>query len=235
MPQIAQFKSLVCAAVAGGALLGSVLMGVAPASASETKLLTASQEATVRATMNGANVSADVQDRLIAKLNAGQPLDSQTDATPVSTKSESLREGGTRSVEVFADGSQRWVESDAVAPASTGRPGGVTTLGLNPSKTGCKSSGGWYNNCKIGISDFVSNAGFYLDYTTNKIRDVRGAYCNNSVGDASCSAKLRRATASSAGPAWAELTFKAGIGPIGNVASGAFGLRVSGSSASVYG
>ncbi|WP_123955399.1 hypothetical protein [Frondihabitans sp. 762G35] len=181
----------------------------------------------MRTTMNDVNITADVQDRLIAKLNAGQPLDSQTDAAPVSTSTDVDRDGLTRTVETFADGSQRWIETNISAAEDT--------RGLNPSKTGCKSASGWYTGCKIGIADLVSNAGFSVDYTANKVRDVRGRYCNNSVGGASCSASVKRATASSAGPAWAELTFTAGIGPIGNVASGAFGIRVSGTSASLYG
>jgi hypothetical protein len=218
---------IITAAVASSALVGTILVGAAPANAANPGLLTASQEESVRATMDSVSIDARIQDELIAKLNAGQLLDSQTDAAPVRTTTEYTEDGLVRTVDVFLDGSQRWIESDVPAVAQA--------RGLNPSKSGCKSSGGWYTGCKVGIADLVSNAGFFADYTTNRIRDVRGKYCNNSVGNASCSASLKRATASSAGPAWAELSFVAGVGPIGNVSSGAFGLRVSGNSASLYG
>lgn len=214
-------------ALIGCTLVATTMLGAVPANAAETHLLTAEQEATIRTTMASVNITSDTQDQLIAKLNAGQALDSQrAGAEPVTTNESISRDGVLRTVDTYADGSKQWTEQDLPENPNSR---------LNVRKESCKKSGSWYTGCKIGVYDLVSNAGFYVDYTTNRVRDVRGKWCSISVGTCSTTASVKRATASSAGPAWAELNFKASVVLIGNVAQGSFGLRVSGNTASVYG
>lgn len=224
---IARRSRPVVGALIGCTLVATTALGAVPANAAETHLLTAEQEATIRTTMESVDITTSTQDHLIAKLNAGRALESQREgAEPVTTNESVTRDGVLRTVDTYADGSKQWTEQDLPENPATR---------LNVRKESCVKSGSWYTGCKIGVYDLVSNAGFFVDYTTNRVRDVRGKWCSISIGTCSTSASVKRATASSAGPAWAELSFKASVVLIGNVANGSFGLRVSGNTASVYG
>ncbi|RKR73024.1 hypothetical protein [Frondihabitans australicus] len=204
------------------------LIGATPASA-EPVAITQQQVAGLHARMDALGVPAQTQVALVAKIEAGSIPDSaRPDAVPVSSSSA---DDGASVVDVFADGSRRTMSTEG---ADDGAPS------IESSKSGCLGSGGWNTNCKISISDIFSNASFVVDYQTSssgkaKVRDVRSARCANTIGGCSVSASVKRATQSSAGPAWAELTYKADVVHIGSGVSGAFGIRVSGTSVSLYG
>jgi hypothetical protein len=229
--QFSKFSRRKPVGIAALALLACVAFGPnAAANEATSGYLTATQIEIVRANMTDAGIPASSQAGLIATLNGGNAIESQISSSiPLSNFTEQ-RDGFTRNVSVFSDGSRRWTEQQ-----NPTKDTGLATRAINPQKSECSYSGGWYNNCKIGISDAVSNASFRIDYTTNKVRDYRGAGCNNSVGSCSVSGGIKRATAGTAGPAWAEMQFHANVGPIVNVANGAFGIRVQGLSVSLYG
>lgn len=223
-------RKMGAAGAAGAATVMAFSVGTLPAAFADTAPLNPEQESVIRATMHEEGVSAEVQDALIQKIQLGELLDSQKgDAVAVETYS-SEEEGVRKNVERFADGSMRWTEQE-IPTSGNGGP----SKGLNPSKSECKKSGSWNVNCKVGISDFVSNASFRIDYRTNQVRDYRAASCANAAGSCSVSGGIKRAQTDSVGPASAELQFSASVGPILNVAHGAFGIRVSGNTATVYG
>ena len=198
--------------------------------------LTSSQEMDIRSRMAALGIDDATQTALVAKVNSGQLPDSSVPgATPVTTISDDS-DGASDTVYVYADGSRssRTIES---APAAV--PAGAQVRKTQPSKSGCKKSAGWYINCKIEIRDWVSYASFVVDYQASssgkaKVRDMRAKQCGNGVGSCSVSGKIKRGTQSSAGPAWAELSFHADVIKIGSGVSGAFGIRVSGKNASTY-
>lgn len=203
---------------------------VAAADEAPVDQLTAAQVATVRVSMADVGIPADSQNDLLATLSRGHAIESQISSSiPVSTFQEQ-RAGFTRYVSVFSDGSRRWTERQNPTPKAE-----FSTQAIDPQSSECSFSEGWYNNCKIEINDVVSNASFRIDYTTDKVRDYRGAGCNNSLGSCSVSGGINRETAGPDGPAWAEMHFEASVGPIANVANGAFGIRVQDSSESLYG
>lgn len=213
------------------AVLACVALGpVAAADDAPSGYLTAAQIDAVSAVMTEAGIPANEQASLIATLNAGKAVESQISSSiPVSTFTEQ-RAGRTRTVSVFSDGSRRWIEQQIPTTDK-----GLSMQAIDPRRSECNYGGGWFSNCKIAISDIVSTASFRVDYAADKVRDYRGAGCNNSVGSCSVSGGIKRPTAGSEGPAWAEMEFHANVGPIANVASGAFGIRVEGPWVSLYG
>lgn len=232
-----KFRTMLTGVQPAAAALGScgliaacLALGPSAATAAEPGI-SSPQKAALRSQMSAVGISVTSQDHLIAKLEAGVLPDSALEyEAPVSTVRESA-DGRESQVEVFADGSRR-VTTATNADHSD-------SFGSFSSKSGCKNSAGWYTNCKISISDFFSSASFVVDYQTSssskaKVRDVRSARCANTIGGCSVSARVKRATQSSAGPAWAELSFRADVGHIGSGVSGAFGLRVSGKSVGLY-
>ncbi|ROQ39705.1 hypothetical protein EDF46_1337 [Frondihabitans sp. PhB188] len=202
----------------------SLLVPASAAQAAGGEVLSSVVEADLRAHMTEGAIAGPTQDRLIAKLERGEVLDVYTDASPIAT---TTRVGPDETVrETFADGSVKI----------------VTLAGDRPSRTGlsgCGSSGGWKTSCKVSVWDPISSARFFVDYQTSgvgkaKVRSFHGATC--AVVGGSCSLPsptgIARATQSSAGPAWARVSYKANAGPIR--VSGEFGLRVSGAKASTY-
>jgi hypothetical protein len=91
--------------------------------------------------------------------------------------------------------------------------------------------------CKIEVADIFSAASFIIDIKKSssnaaQLRDMRNKTCVNTLGGCSVSGGIKRATQSSAGPAWAELTYTANAGWV--TVNGAFGVRVSGNTISLY-
>ncbi|WP_316295629.1 hypothetical protein [Clavibacter michiganensis] len=216
--------------VVAGMALAAGLLPASPASAAESQnpAITATVEADVRARMTTTGVSAATQDVLMAKLHAGQALDSFGGGEPARVFTETVG-NQTRTVKEYADGSR--VTTSLQTPAKSG---GVST---QANLSGCATSGSWKINCKVSIVDAVSEAKFIIDYQTStsgaaKVRDYRGASCGNTVGGCSQSGGIVRATQSSAGAAWARQTYKANIGPI--QVEGEYGIRVSGTSVTTY-
>ncbi|HEY0249158.1 MAG TPA: hypothetical protein VGC45_12930 [Gryllotalpicola sp.] len=211
--------------------------GITAANASTTTsepALTPDQEASLRSNMTAVGISPAMRDRLIDKLESGQALDSMTGATPTSESTEDLGTV-TRTISVYPDGSIRTedIENPTVAtPAGT--LGGVHVL---ESISGCTTSGGWHNGCTVKIADLVSSAWFVIDYMPSsanaaQVRDMRQKTCANAIGSCSVSGSIKRANQSSAGPAWAEMSYTAHAGPITD--SGAMGIRVSGTKVTLY-
>jgi hypothetical protein len=197
--------------------------------------LTTDQESDVRSRMNGLGIDSGTQDALVAKLNTGATLDSSIPGTtPVQTVTNTNSDGQADSTLVFADGSR---SNKTLEAASVAAPAGTQ---VRTSKSGCSKSSGWYVNCKIGVSDPISNASFLIDYQTSskgkaQVRDIRQIKCVAYFG-ASCSrsGSVKRATQSSKGPAWAaeSYTYKS---PFNIVQGGSdFGIRVSGTNVSLY-
>lgn len=218
-----------------GAISACVLLGVGLAAWPSTlvsatePVLTTSQVAALHDQMTGLGIDATVQSTLITKIEAGALPDSALSTSqPTSVLNDPVAQ---KTVAIFADGSRRVTSAEG---PDSGQPS------IESSKSGCVSSGGWYTNCTISISDIFSNASFVVDYQTSssgkaKVRDVRGARCANTIGGCSVSASIKRSAQSSAGPAWAELAYKADVVHIGSGVSGSFGIRVAGTSVSLYG
>ncbi len=198
----------------------------APAQAASPQSPTPSELDRVRATMTSVGIDSSTQDSLIGKLEAHQPLDSMTGATPVRTYTEELATS-TRTIKVFADGSRSWVDLERAPEA------GVLT---RSAMTNCATSGAWKVNCRIDISDLVSSAWFVIDYKAvapAQLRDFRGKGCQILGGTCNVNGKIERATQNSAGPAWAYLNYNVSTWTwIG--ASGQFGIRVSNGGVSTY-
>ncbi|MFK4484851.1 hypothetical protein [Curtobacterium sp. AB7] len=192
--------------------------------------LTSDQINGIRDQMSQLGIASSDQDSLIQKISTGQALDSSDpDAVPVQTLAETSEDGQTTTTKVFADGSRSSVTE---ASAEVVSPQGVQARYAKPALSGCKSSAGWKVNCKVEIRDPYSNAFFILDYQTSskgkaKVRDVRQKTCHNWIGGCSVWGGIKRKTQSSAGPAWAEVSFKADILKLGQVGQGAFGIRVT--------
>ncbi|MBU4213491.1 MAG: hypothetical protein KJ792_02395 [Actinobacteria bacterium] len=186
----------------------------------------------LRARMVDGGIDAATQDSLIAKLEAGQLLDSQTDAKPTGTFTVQ-RPGVSRTVSVFHDGSRKWIDVETPAQISSGA--GVNSAAAVGS---CPVSGLWRVGCTITISDPVSSAGFTIDYRIAltkhdaSIREYRSPFCVNTLGGCSVSGGIKRATQNSSGPAWAAMTYSANIGIVHE--SGEFGIRIQDSSISTY-
>jgi len=106
-----------CALAAVTAVLAASLVG-SPANAAEARL-SATEEQAVRTTIQEAGLTQAVEDRLITKLQSGQLLDSELDASePVSTSVADTSDGPL-TTETFADGSIRTTQ---VVGASTDGP-----------------------------------------------------------------------------------------------------------------
>lgn len=222
-----QFTGLARVAASIAATAGLVFGGTAAANAAEEIPplidLTAQQEADMRAWWTDASVPNAVQDALIANLELGILPESSTDATPVSTLHDTAG-GWDQTTYVYADGSRR-VLSEQIPVAETG---GVSTFATPV----CIISGAWRINCQVRTEDAVSGASFVIDWRpatgAAQLRDMRAQNCWNSVG--SCQVlpggSIKRAVQSGTAPAWAELSFKAWVGPV-EVANGALGVRAA--------
>lgn len=216
-------KAALC--VSALALLGAGI-SVVPAQASSS--LTTAEVAQFRANMADAGIESVTQDVLVAKLQAQQPLDSMLGVEPVRTFTEE-RSTTTRTVNVYADGSRSWTESEVASPSSEGSS-------ARSAITRCAASGSWRVNCRVDISDLVSSAWFVIDYKAaapSQVRDFRGAGCQILGGSCNVNGKIGRATQSSAGPAWAYLNYNVTTWTwIGS--SGQFGIRISNGSVATY-
>lgn len=227
-------RAAVCVAAAMSLVGGSATMANASALPDATPVvsISAEQETSMRAWMDGVDVSQADQDTLIENLRNGILPLSSTDAEPVSTLHETVP-GEERTISVYADGSRSLLveQVPVVTP-----PGVITPFAT---LTGCAQSGTWRVNCTVKIADAVSSAWFVIDYYPSssgaaQVRDMRSKSCANSVGSCNVSGSILRSVQSGTAPAWAELSYTAWVGPIQAV-TGAFGIRVSGTNASVYG
>lgn len=224
-------RAIACAAASVALVVG----GGTVASAADTLSvieLTAAQESDLRAWWSAEDVSSSDQDMLIVNLKNGILPQSSTDALAVHTLTD-VADGMTRTINVYADGSRRIssleIPNTPAADIITPFANGIS---------GCTTSGGWRVNCKVKIEDALSNASFIIDWLPSasgqaKVRDMRAKNCNNSVGGCEVSGSILRTTQSGSSPAWAELNFKAWVGPI-PAASGAFGIRALGQQATMY-
>jgi hypothetical protein len=178
--------------------------------------------------MTEGGIPLATQDVLIAKIEAGSVPDSLSGADPVEVATLDLGEY-TRTVNIFADGSRSWTEVQTQPSSPPDSPSARASI------EACTNSAGWKVGCRIGIYDISSSATFVIDYQTSssgsaKVRDMRSKACANVAGPCSVSGSIKRATQSSAGPAWAELSYKASAAWVS--VSGSFGIRVSGNSVS---
>jgi hypothetical protein len=216
------------AAFAAAVTVGAfTLAGTAPAFADDD-MLTDDQESAIRVNMTEGGINAATQDALVEKMEAGVAPDSLSGEEPVDTITQ-LQTHGTRTIKVFADGSRSWSDVQTAPRKSSKTP--------SASIDGCQNSGGWKVGCRVGIYDIISSATFVIDYQTSasgqaKVRDMRSLACANVAGPCSRSGSIKRATQSSAGPAWAELSYSASAAWVS--VSGAFGIRVSGNSVTTY-
>jgi len=118
-------RRLGVALTAAASVVAGMMVGT-PAMAAEGAL-DPTQEAAVRATMSDAGLSQATEDRLIAKLQAGQELDSEDDsATPVSTVQGTAENGDPLTTETFADGSVRTTQELFEMSRGARAPGGVS-------------------------------------------------------------------------------------------------------------
>lgn len=194
-----------------------------------THALTPQLASEIRENMTKDGITGSLQDSLVMKLDQGEQLDSSTGADPVETRTENSATT-TTVVRAFEDGSTRSTVTDKpdTAKARTGL-------------SGCSTSSGWKVGCKVSVWDPISSAKFTIDYQTSstgkaRVRSFRGASCSVVGIPSSCSLPsptgITRATQSPAGAAWARLTYRARSGPL--QATGEFGIRVTGTKASVY-
>ncbi|MFS0729155.1 hypothetical protein ABC270_03635 [Curtobacterium sp. 1P10AnD] len=106
------------------ALFASAVVA-SPANASESRI-TDEDARVIRMAMTTAGIGAATQDVLIAKMRAGELVDSErSDAHPVSRTVVALRTGGVSRTETFADGSQR--TTSEVPITMQGQDGPVTS------------------------------------------------------------------------------------------------------------
>jgi len=158
------FRSAVTVVALGGAL--AAVLAAAPAQAATTS----SDESYMRSWFTSQGVPAEVQDQLIAKLDAGKPLDSMVrDAVPINITTRQVGDELV-STSTYADGSV------LVSSLETPSASGTATTGARAvtpqSISGCKeSNGGGYvveTNCRVenntGTFDLFFNA-TYERYT----------------------------------------------------------------------
>lgn len=215
--------------VGGLALAAACLVGLSLPSAASAATLDSSTVAQLHAKMTDIGIDSATQDSLLDKLSAGKPLDSNSGAQPVRRSTVSLP-GGNRTVEEFADGSKRWIQVE--------RAHDVADALTRADVSSCVASGGWVVNCRVSVSDIISEARFDIDYKTSssgaaQLRDYRSATCGVPAGSCSVGGGIKRGTQNASGPAWAELSYTASFLALPSV-SGAFGIRVSGNSVSTY-
>lgn len=184
-------------------------------SPSTAPLYTAEDITTIRARMTSAGIDPTTQDKLIAKIQAGEVLDSTLGKNPVREFSESTA-AVVRTITVYADGSRSWTEEDRpkIVRTDVAQPAGTSV-------TGCTAEAGvgswWYDNCKIKNADALSDLGFYIDYKlTNisgwsaEVRDLHGTWCQ-AIGagmTVDCSSRVDRAVQKGSLPARATETYK---------------------------
>lgn len=105
-------------------------------------------------------VPEDLQESLLAKIEAGIPLDSSTGVAPISTVTEEV-DGFTRTVETFADGSV--IGTDIEIPRVL--EDGVSARGVSGCVTG-SSAGVYYGqDCWVYSSSLTMGASFYASYS----------------------------------------------------------------------
>ncbi|WP_017202936.1 hypothetical protein [Microbacterium algeriense] len=210
-------------------VVATVSLAGASAASASTDVLTESQETAIRAKMTSGGIASGTQDALIEKIEAGIAPDSLSGKAPVETVRERTATG-VRTIDIFADGSRSWTEIQTASAKPTG-PAPRSSI------SGCQNAGGWKVGCRVGIYDIISSATFVIDYQTSsrgqaKVRDMRSLTCDNVAGSCTRSGSIKRATQSSAGPAWAELSYSANAGWV--TTKGAFGIQVSGTIVTTY-
>lgn len=158
------------AVLATGVMLMSIAPGAAvaspPVSITQEKgisnALTPQQEAEIRASFNEFNVDPKQQDKLIKKLQNGQPLDAFTDAQPVQVEDRSTALEDV-TIERYADGS---FKEQSVEKAVEAAPGVVAPMAVI---NNCSYSGGSgyavYSGCSIAANwSGIINLAFVATY-----------------------------------------------------------------------
>ncbi|AYG05549.1 hypothetical protein D7I44_17890 (plasmid) [Gryllotalpicola protaetiae] len=153
------------AAALGAALLVSLAFGAGAANASTTtSTLTPDQVAALQAKMDTYGVPAAQQDGLIAKIEAGQPLDADTGAAPVSTSTVTIGYEN-ETVERYADGS--FAATVTPDPSATSSSHLIQPLATD-SITGCTRSTGAgvtvYSGCTVKRDTLQITLSFKVTY-----------------------------------------------------------------------
>lgn len=216
-------------AIAGLVFASAPAAGAAIESTEPDGVFTDVEISEIRERMSDLEVDPELEDGLIDGLQDGVLPMSSTDAEPVDSFTE-VDEGVERTVLVYADGSRRGVSRDL--PMTGDEVPDDLTL------TGCVWSGDWRVNCRVGISDLISEASFIIDWRPSvgsaQVRDMRAVSCNVSGGTCDVTGTVWRSVQSAAGPAWAEVVYEATL--FGDVwhASGSFGIRAEDEVATTY-
>lgn len=105
-------------------------------------------------------VSDEVLARLIAKVEAGIPLDSSTGAYPVAVTSSEV-DGFARTVETFADGSFIGSDVEIAKPA----PEGVNARGVSSCVYSSSAGVSYGQDCWVYTSGVTAGASFYTSYS----------------------------------------------------------------------
>jgi hypothetical protein len=153
--------------LAGTAALLLVLAGAVPASASDSSLLTPTEEQELRAQFEIYDVPVSTQDALIEKLDNGEEWDVYTGVAPVSSV-VSEHEGYERTYDTYADGSISVSDMQIAVDAPHEVTGGdVSPMGQGI--VGCTlgySAGVSYGtDCWVYASTALTGASYYVSYS----------------------------------------------------------------------
>jgi len=167
------------AAALGTLVLACGLAATSPAAAApvapvSNTSLSAEEVEEVQALLNEAAVEQDAQAGLIAKLQAGEPWDSMTDASAVST-STAEADGIWSERKVYADGSVRISEREIPTEISEES---VTPFGVSDCTMAGIAGETQYNNCWASESVILLSAGFDVSYIVGTKNGGRAVISN---------------------------------------------------------
>lgn len=149
--------------VIGAAIALTTALGAAPAAYADTDPvveLTAEDLAYFHGVADRFGVPDDVEAALLAKVEAGIPLDSTTGAEPVSVVTSEV-DGFSRTVETFADGSI--IGSDTEIPVLV--PDGIAARGVSGCVYGSSAGVSYGQDCWVYTSGLTAGASFYTSYS----------------------------------------------------------------------
>lgn len=105
-------------------------------------------------------VPEDVQAILLAKVEAGIPLDSESGAEPISVVTTEV-DGFRRTVETFADGSVIGTDTEIAKPV----PPGISPMGVSGCVYSSNAGVSYGQDCWVYTSGLTAGASFYTSYS----------------------------------------------------------------------
>lgn len=131
-------------------------------SADTVNPLSSADKAEMQASFEEYGLSADTQERLLAKWEAGQPWDSfLPDSEPVSTSTETA-DGVERQVDTYADGSLA-IRETSIPEGQPGFSPDNDASGISECQYTGSAYAAYWKNCKGNVNLLAISMGFYFD------------------------------------------------------------------------